>query len=733
MFQVAVSFKVKGDGAAVEMAEETAGGGRERTPLLSSAESSDSSVMSVPGDPRSPTAATRTKIGRNPAHKYFEGVVKDGVKRKICQFKDEKGKVCGADLGDHASTLQRHLEDQHLMDIKKMKAENKKEQEMLRNRNQTVNEIPSSSSTGGTPSVVAFLSEYRVPDSKKLSKNDKQLQSAHKCLALMIASSNLPVSMVEHPLFRRYTEILNPAATVPCRAKVSKSMKEIYADMMMKMELSLARARQVGVTSDMWTAKGNKYSLLSVTVHFVDPESKKLERLKIACRLFKGRHTGVQIAQCLKGIFVEKSIDKKIGGITCDNGANMLKAIRVMNEDEELDENDEDADVESDESDEDSEDFETLEEDFNEREASLNTALDSELYPRVPCYSHTSQLPLKKVEKQHKDRFCAPLVKAQKLVSLYRKSPLAHEVLAKTSFQKSLILSIDIRWFSRMFMAKRILEACSCTDAPLNFLITNMKWDLSLAISLGDIRNMELYVQLLEPLQEKSDSLGSEKKSTLQLVVPAVRENLLHIEQMIEKHRADTSFVDFAQDLHFQYKKRFAYALDQDDENFNPLFVTATYCDPILSEILSKEEKDVAKETLKNRVRDHLIRQELSTIGVVDRESRGLGEPRQKKRKGIKGFGLLSKEFIDKNQTPQGSTMFSRDLVKYTAEYTVLRSGGIMTKETEDIIAEDSEEESGEEEMMSIDDPLNYWLENSSKYESPIGLVAQDLLGRIQK
>ena len=77
--------------------------------------------------------------------------------------------------------------------------------------------------------------------------------------------------------------------------------------------------------------------------------------------------------------------------------------------------------------------------------------------------------------------------------------------------------------------------------------------------------------------------------------------------------------------------------------------------------------------------------------------------------------------------------MFSRDLVKYTAEYTVLRSGGIMTKETEDIIAEDSEEESGEEEMMSIDDPLNYWLENSSKYESPIGLVAQDLLGRIQK
>ena len=216
---------------------------------------------------------------------------------------------------------------------------------------------------------------------------------------------------------------------------------------------------------------------------------------------------------------VPKFQDQKISGITCDNGSNMLKAIRVMNK--------------------------NPEDDHDDDELGQN----SELYPRVPCYAHTSQLPLKKYEKQHKDRYCAPLVKAQKLVTLFRKSPQVHKVLAKTSFQKSLILSIDIRWFSCMFIAKRILEACSCAVAPLDFLITNMKWDLSLAISLGDIRSVEFYVQLFEPLQEKNDSLGSEKKSTLQLVVPAVKENLLHIQQMSEKYRSDTSFVDFAEDL----------------------------------------------------------------------------------------------------------------------------------------------------------------------------------------
>lgn len=326
------------------------------------------------------------------------------------------------------------------------------------------------------------------------------------------------------------------------------------------------------------------------------------------------------------------------------------------------------------------------------------------------------------------------------MTNKYKRSALAKGKLKETAFQKSLLGAMDIRWFSEVAMCKSVIEAAGLPDNPLDYLVNAMKWSSDLCLNSADIRNIQLFVGLLEPLAEKTDTLGADKVSTIQLVYPCIKEILSHIKDFMEKNTTHVQFTIFCKDLKVAIEKRFEYVTAPKSNSFDPLYLTCTFLDPVLSEILSDDEKSVAKENLKAEIRKNLLKDGKSTVGVIDRFGGG-NEPPPKKRN-IRGFSHLSKDLNEKEKSSVGgSTQYLRDLTKYVADCTVIRAGGIVNekgsrKETDGdgvIVIEDesqnnNSDESEEVEEISLKDPLGYWTNNKSKFESPLFEVAQDLL-----
>ena len=455
------------------------------------ADQGESSNTTAPTPAAAPTAAEaprrKIKLSKNPVHNHFHAKVNPATgkvsipRRKICDFKNPDGSLCSAELGDHASTMRKHLKEVHGYNIEHEEETARKEQES-RKISSTIN-IPNSVDNDGTPSVAHWL-EFPKQTAKKLPRSDKKQINANKALALAIGTSSVPASFTQNKFFQAFCNIMDPAVQISSRTKISSDLSKVWVDMKERIEKSVSRARRVAITGDLWTSKGLRHSFLGVTAHFVDPETKKRERYRIACHLFEGAHTGINIAQMLKTVMQEYGFETKVSSIVSDNGSNFLKAIRVLNEEEneEWDQETDHEEISADGVEE--EDYnDTSETDFDQRERDMNLILNR--FRRIPCFSHTSQLPIKKIEKKHQNSFCSALVKAQKLVVKYKKSPKAKEVLSQTSFKLTLTIHIDIRWFTRMHMAKSVIAAATCSDQPLDYLVTKMGWPVNLAPSLG--------------------------------------------------------------------------------------------------------------------------------------------------------------------------------------------------------------------------------------------------------
>ena len=76
-------------------------------------------------------------------------------------------------------------------------------------------------------------------------------------------------------------------------------------------------------------------------------------------------------------------------------------------------------------------------------------------------------------------------------------------------------------------MLRVLLEAALRPDQPLKKLSFEMSWDI--VFTSEDISNMQVFVQLMDPLENLFSSLNSEKESTIHLCYPTVLVTLFRI------------------------------------------------------------------------------------------------------------------------------------------------------------------------------------------------------------
>ena len=89
-----------------------------------------------------------------------------------------------------------------------------------------------------------------------------------------------------------------------------------------------AEACSMALTTDIWTSMATQ-AYMTVTAHYIDPNF-KLQNFVLETLPFPERHTGVNIAEKLKGVGERWGIIHKVMMVSHDQGSNMEAAMEIM-------------------------------------------------------------------------------------------------------------------------------------------------------------------------------------------------------------------------------------------------------------------------------------------------------------------------------------------------------------------------------------------------------------------
>ena len=145
----------------------------------------------------------------------------------------------------------------------------------------------------------------------------------------------------------------------------------------------------------------------------------------------------------------------------------------------------------------------------------------------------------------------------------------------------------------------------------------------------------------------------------------------------------------------------FKYSLDPNDKNFDPIYITACFLDPIRNVIIYKAQTKIAIDHLKSRMNleeGDAVEEDTPTNAAM-----------------MKGSKFLARRLLKNNNISNAKkSPFIRDIDRYKAD-------------SESIRAKLCSEATGDIDFL-LEDPLDYWVREENKYETNIAQEAEDIL-----
>jgi len=366
---------------------------------------------------------------------------------------------------------------------------------------------------------------------------------------------------------------------------MNKLLNKIWFKGKAHLKQMLVESRRVTICLDGWTKKGLTSSFLGISACFYDPKANTARHVILDLTQLHHPHTGEQLAAELSSCLKDWSIDKdKVILIVTDNGANIVKAIRILREnqfenepstaadgdcieDVEMNDEDENDDVPIDNDEQNGSDL-------NDFQLPLNVR-----YRRMQCMAHTLQLIIKRVYKH----YVPVLEKVKHLVFKIRKSSIAVQMLlAKCG--KTVIADNITRWNSTYQMAKRLIEIKSFVNEVLNSILVD-------SLRIEEWARLEEMTNLLEPFAVQTDLLQTDSTS-ISSIIPALLDLECHLEQF---PHAKTLTRSLLTDIH----ERFATILNPSYPDFNPLPAAACLLDPNYGALLFTPDGRILLEPTK--------------------------------------------------------------------------------------------------------------------------------------
>ncbi|KAE8281748.1 hypothetical protein D5F01_LYC19131 [Larimichthys crocea] len=254
-------------------------------------------------------------------------------------------------------------------------------------------------------------------------------------LSDLVIDCNLPLSIIEHPGFRRFMSVVDTRYNPVSRRTLTSKLDGVMLEKQTKLKDCLANAENLSVTVDIWSDRKMR-GFLGITAHWLGngEGGLVLKSALLACNRFSGSHTGERICEEFEQICEEYKIKKMLLHIICDNAANMRKAFSTcfpqhMTEHEEDDEDDgvEDNNLWTD-----------LPVEDQER---VDGFLQDKSQTRQQCFAHTLQLVIGDGLKDTKIANAA-LAKASKLSSLLHSSTSFKDIFEREFGQSGIPASV---------------------------------------------------------------------------------------------------------------------------------------------------------------------------------------------------------------------------------------------------------------------------------------------------
>lgn len=316
-----------------------------------------------------------------------------------------------------------------------------------------------------------------------------------------------PMSIVEDRGFTKFVHGLDPRYNLPSRRELTrKHIPNMYEEVVQRLKDELREAPHVSVTTDIWTSRQTR-GFLTVTVHYISSNWNMKSAVLETARM-KNDHSAENIAEELTRIFKQWDILDKVYCIVTDNGANIVAAV--------------------------------------------NKHMRAK---HLPCFAHTLNLVVQDAIK-NTNEIKNVQEKIKRLVSFFHHSVKAMDKLREMQDQngvqqKKLIIDVDTRWNSTYYMMDRFLEQHEVTTTTLCLLGKN-----NMCLNEEELELVRDAVALLEPFEEATREMSSEKFTSLSKVIPITRALQECTKRSVDS-RKSMQGSSFGGELQKQLQKRF--------------------------------------------------------------------------------------------------------------------------------------------------------------------------------
>ncbi len=536
--------------------------------------------------------------GRKKEHPIWDYFKYDNVRNvSFCQVKTKIKKVadgvecyekplCGEPItGVNSTNLQSHLSTHKSSEEYKeflVKVEKWKQDKDIKEK-KTVMATKSDK-------IENFFNKKSLP-ANQYHSNSAEYQRLNCAVVKYFARSSDPTKKASDPAFRELMHEFQPKFVMPGTKGIEASLKKREITAHAYLRTQLAATRRVTICLDIWSKKFLSASFLGILACYYNREAGISEHTLLTLSKADHPHTGSMIADCLKAAleYWNISADKIIVIIT-DNGSNMIKALKLMNEEAEATEQSQTEDGENSNANESNEaesegDNDTEDEDGHTVTEAEGREDDDEVdeivgaitnitYSRMACLPHTLQLIIKELDKQ---KSCSQVVtKASSVVKKVRMSSVAVQDLIQTC-GKTLIACCPTRWNSKLLMLKRLLDV----KEHIIRILDKHGIDGLLASEWALIEDI---CKLLEPFGEYTNMLQADAKA-LSFIVPSILDLDFHLQNTTHCKTAASAMLKNLQ-------ARFAWILDPNAADFNPIPIAASLLDPTVPKFLMQPGKE---------------------------------------------------------------------------------------------------------------------------------------------
>ena len=195
----------------------------------------------------------------------------------------------------------------------------------LRNHLRDVHKVDFADAAGGDKpkqgGISSFFKPTKVSPARSTSWDDRVMEFVCRDLR--------PVSVVTGDGFLSLVNFREPGYRVPSATQVTKLIQRKHLNGLKILMEKLSKVQHVALTTDLWTSRRTE-GYITVTVHFINPDSWKLESGVLTTCKFADRHTADNIAAKLNAEITRFGLDERVTAIVHDQAANMKKALRLM-------------------------------------------------------------------------------------------------------------------------------------------------------------------------------------------------------------------------------------------------------------------------------------------------------------------------------------------------------------------------------------------------------------------